>query len=134
MSASASANTVLRDPAITHLLQLRWPQVHFMVLHMDTVVPKQEYPAATLPLWSFPLFLCFPQLLVFCYYVAVLLFHFLSCQPQQDFCSLVHCCSPPLFCFLSLFQLTHSYLFLSFSLSQWSPHILKMNLAIVHSY
>lgn len=116
MSARASANTMLRDPAITHLPQHRRPRVHFMALHMDTEVPKQDYPTATLPLWSFPLFLCFPHHSLFCYYVAVLLFYFLSCQPQQDFCSLVLCCSPPLFCFLSLFQLTHCYLFLFFSL------------------
>lgn len=67
--------------------------------------------------------LCFSVLLTtlslsvsFIFFVVVLLFCFMSCQPQQDVYTLAHCCSSPLLCFLSLFQLLLCCLFLFFSL------------------
>lgn len=131
---SASANTVLRDPGITHLLQHRRPRVSLHGPSHGHSGPKTGISNSYTSFMVFPSVSLFSSQLTFllCGHLAVLLFVVSTAAGFLLF-------SPLLFTRIVLLSVSFPmyallFVFVRRSLSQWSHRIPEMNLAVLHSY
>lgn len=131
---SASVNTALRDPGITHLLQHHCPRVSLHGPSHGHSGPKTGISNSYTSFMVFPSVSLFSSPLTFlllCGRLTLLLFVVSTSARFLLFSPLLF--TPIVLLSVSFPTYTLLFVFVLLSLSQWSLHILKMNLVVVHS-